>query len=330
MEIIEIGKDCCDLSVEESCRVLELNPRSYYRWKSGETGSGAGDRHGGGGGHNRLRPEEITVVVEYAKRNPQLHPRRIAYELEQKKILFIGKSKVAEIMKANGLHHAFDPRKKRVEIPPEDMLRSEPHRKNLVWGLDWTWVRVGTRFMFLLVVIDWYSRRIVAWSFHMTITRFEVVAVVTEAVATEEIDLLPEGALRPMVVADHGSANTAPYTAKNLDVLGLDLWLSGVGRPTGNARTERVMGTLRREELSFQEAYKDEPEAYRRISATITDYNGARPNAGNGGFAPNLVHAFGRHRLTEEREANRRLTERQRRDFWNGQQTELTPSGVVS
>ncbi|SMF31047.1 hypothetical protein, partial [Pseudobacteriovorax antillogorgiicola] len=42
-----------------------------------------------------------------------------------------------------------------------------------------------------------------------------------------------------------GSANISRYTRSNIEVQGLELWLSGVGRPTGNARTERVIGTLK-------------------------------------------------------------------------------------
>jgi putative transposase len=242
--------------------------------------------------------------------------------------VYVGKSKVAELMKSNGLNHAFDPGKRRIEIPPADMLMWEPWRANYVWGLDWTWVNVGTSFMLLLIVVDWYSRKIIAWSFNWTITRFEIVACVTDAVAAEEIDLLPEKALRPIVVADHGSANTAEYTANNLKILGLNLWLSGIGRPTGNARTERTFGTIRREELALQDAYVDEPEARRRIAATLHDYNNFRPNAGNGGFAPNAVHVHGRAKLTEERNRLRRLTENQRREYWIKQQGHA--EGVVT
>ena len=97
------------------------------------------------------------------------------------------------------------------------------------------------------------------------ITKFQVVAVITHAVATEGIDELPEGAMKPRIVADHGSANIAAYTKKNIEVQGLDLWLSGIGRPTGNARTERVTGTLKREEIKLQEQYASEAEGRSRL-----------------------------------------------------------------
>ncbi len=59
--------------------------------------------------------------------------------------------------------------------------------------------------MYLTVLIDWYSRKILADGLFHQVTSFEVVAVITDAVARDEIDLLPQGALKPLIVADHGS-----------------------------------------------------------------------------------------------------------------------------
>ena len=87
-------------------------------------------------------------------------------------------------------------------------------------------------------------------------------------------------------------------------------------QPTGNARTERVMGTLKREEINLQEEYESEEEAKRRIIAMIHDYNFYRPNQGNGGFAPNSVHHIGRHVLSQRRKEARQFTQDKRRKHW--------------
>ncbi len=100
----------------------------------------------------------------------------------------------------------------------------------------------------------------------------------------------------------------------NIEVQGLELWLSGIGRPTGNARTERVMGTLKREEIKLQEQYESEAEARSRMGAAIRDNNFRRPNSGNGGFAPNSVHYQGRRALTERRKEARQRTENRRKN----------------
>lgn len=308
-------------SVVEICRALELHPRSYYRWKSGAMAN----NHGGGGGQNKIMPLEEKRVVALVKKNPDWHCRRIAYHLEKTAKVFIGKTKVSEIMKAHGLNHPFERNPAKFVQEPEDMLLHEPWRKNYIWGMDWTWVTVDGKFMFLLVLLDWYSRKILSWGLYHQITQHQVVAVVTEAVAIERIDLLPMGSLKPYVVADHGSANAAKYTKNNIEIQGLKLWLSGIGRPTGNARTERVIGTLKREEINLQEQYANESEAKTSIGTAIWDYNFNRPNQGNGGFAPNSVHHMGRRVLMERRDRARQKAEQLRRKHW---EQGLSPSST--
>jgi len=310
LEIIKLAKDE-GIPLARAVAILELNRRAVYRWIDGSTGKRS---HGGGGGQNKIKPEEERQVLALVKRYPQMPVRRVSYELERSGQGFIGKTAVAELMKRNGLNNPF------VKYPPQkpiaEELSYEPWKANLIWGMDWTYIRVASRFFFLIIVIDWYSRKIVAWGLFPSVTRFEVVATVTDAVAREKLDQLPEDSMRPIVVADHGSANNNSYTEKNLEFLGLDLWLCGVGRPTGNARTERAFGTLRREELNFQYEYGSEPEAQRKIGHTIFDYNFQRPNQGNGGFAPAMVHQHGRSMLTRHREEARHRAELERRDHW--------------
>ena len=158
---------------------------------------------------NKITPLEEKRVLTLAKRFPQLRCRRIAYELERKGLVFIGKTRVAEILKAHGLNHEFVRGAKRQVPEPMDMLSHEPWRKNLLWGMDWTYLMICGRFWYLLVVVDWYSRKIVAWGLFPQITRFEVVACVTEAVSIEGIDQLPEGAMKPRIVADRSEEHTS-------------------------------------------------------------------------------------------------------------------------
>lgn len=304
------------------CKYLQINSRAYYRWKQ----EPAKAHHGGGGGKNKIMPLEEKRVIALAKKYPEWHCRRIAYHLEKTGRVFIGKTKVAEIMKDHGLNHPFLREKPEPIMPPEDMLLHEPWHKNLLWGMDWTWLTVNGKFMFCLVLLDWYSRKILSWGLYHQITQYQVVTVVTEAVAIERIDLLPEGQLKPFVVADHGSANIAAYTKTNIEIQGLKLWLSGIGRPTGNARTERVIGTLKREEINLQEQYATETEARYLVGKAIHDYNFNRPNQGNGGFAPNSVHHHGRYELMKRRERARQKAEELRRRHWEQKESSSAES----
>jgi len=299
-------------SLATICEYLQIHPRSYYRWRRGNLSAA----NGGGGGRNKITPLEEKRVVALAKKYPDWRCRRLAYHLEKTSKVFIGKTKVAEILKAHGLNHPFEQKPPRPFIEPADMLLHEPWKNNLLWGMDWTWVNVDGRFMFLLVLLDWYSRKILSWGLHPQITKHEVVALVTDAVAIEGIDRLPADAMKPYVVADHGSANAAKYTRHNIEIQGLKLWLSGIGRPTGNARTERVIGTLKREEINLQEQYANETEGKESIKNAIWDYNFNRPNQGNGGHAPNSVHHAGRSELMKRRARARQKAEELRRMHW--------------
>jgi putative transposase len=266
---------------------------------------------------NKVQPLEEEKVLQHVKKNPEKRCRRIAYELEKEETVFIGKSKVAQIMKANNLNHPFVrgyPKKEYKE--PEDLLLHEPWKKNLLWGTDWSWVNVEDRFMYLVILLDWYSRLIVSWGLFPQVTSQIVTSVITDAIAKQGIDFLPEGAMKPRIVADHGSANTSQHTKYAIEVQGMELWLSGIGRPTGNARTERVIGTLKHEEINLQECYTSEKEAQTRIGKAIVDYNMNRPNQGNGGFAPASVHAYGRKLLWERRRKARQTSQDERRQFW--------------
>lgn len=302
------------MSFEQACSILELNPRAVYRWKNGATKS---VHHGGGGGRNKITPLEEKRVVALSKKFPDFKCRRIAYELERKSLAFVGKTTVAEILLKHGLNHEFIRGKKKEVVIPAELLLHEPWAPNLLWGMDWTYLKIAGAFWFLLVIVDWYSRKIVAWGLFPQITRFEVVATLTDGIAAENIDKLTPGVLKPRIVADHGSANIAAYTRQNIEVQGLELWLSGIGRPTGNARTERTIGTLKREEINLQEQYPDEKDGRTRIGKAIQDYNFRRPNAGNGGFAPCSVHILGRKYLNERRKNARQITHARRRNFWD-------------
>ena len=70
-------------------------------------GVGGGATAGGGGGRNKITPLEEKRVVALVRKFPEWHCHRVAYYLERTSKVFIGKTKVAEIMKAYGLNHPF-------------------------------------------------------------------------------------------------------------------------------------------------------------------------------------------------------------------------------
>jgi len=115
-----------------SCEHLQVHPRPYYRWKRGNLSAA----NGGGSGRNKITPLEEKRVIALAKKWPDWRCRRLAYHLEKTSKVFIGKIKVAEILKAHGLGHPFERMPHRPFIEPPDMLLHEPWKRNLLWGMD--------------------------------------------------------------------------------------------------------------------------------------------------------------------------------------------------
>ena len=133
-------------AVTEICKTLEISTRAYYRWISGETNK---DCHGGGGGNNKITPLEEKRVVAFALKNPEMRCRRIAYELERRAVVFIGKTRVAEILQKYGINHEFVRKPKVEKKIPAEMLIHEPWRKNLLWGTDWTYLKIAGKILVL-------------------------------------------------------------------------------------------------------------------------------------------------------------------------------------
>lgn len=132
-----------------------------------------------------------------------------------------------------------------------------------------------------------------------------------------------------LALLDHGSTNISKQTRANVEVQGLELWLSGIGRPTGNARTERVIGTLKHEETKLQPEYSSEDEAHSRIKRAIEDYNFRRPNSGVGGFASNTVHHMVRSALCERRAQDRQNAREMRINYWKQESRTTVITGLT-
>jgi hypothetical protein len=73
---------------------------------------------------------------------------------------------------------------------------------------------------------------------------------------------------------------------------------------------------LRDAELNLRWTYAIFDEARTSIGPVITDYHQRRPNMGNGGFTPALVHCFGRKKLAEQRELLKQKAQKRRHRAW--------------
>jgi putative transposase len=147
------------------------------------------------------------------------------------------------------------------------LLRSvSAQRPNHIWGIDITYIRLHQGWMYLVAILDWYSRYIVSWALDQTLQAGFVLEAVEAAlaVATPEI-----------CNSDQGSHFTSPHYAALLRGAGVRVSMDGKGRALDNIFTERLWRTITYEEVYLHE-YASPREARAGLSAYIRFYNHER------------------------------------------------------
>lgn len=153
---------------------------------------------------------------------------------------------------------------------------------NQVWGIDITYCGTPTGFMYLVIVIDWYSRFLVSWSMSNTMQSDLVVRAVQEATRKHGA---PE-----IMNSDQGSQFTSrEYIACIKAYESIKISMDGKGRAKDNARTERFFRSYKWERL-----YLFYPETVRELKQMtrnyMNHYNWRRPHQSLGDQTPASVY----------------------------------------
>ena len=152
-------------------------------------------------------------------------------------------------------------------------------RPNQVWAADITYLPMARGFLYLVVIMDWYSRYVVAWRLSNTLEADFCVDALTEA-------LQPGG---PEVFnTDQGSQFTSQEFTRILQDHEVKITMDGKGRYADNIFVERLWRTVKYEEV-YLKAYADATEARRELGAYFRFYNGQRPHQALGYRTPREV-----------------------------------------
>lgn len=139
---------------------------------------------------------------------------------------------------------------------------------NHVWGIDITYIRLHRGWMYLVAIIDWYSRYVLAWELDQSLEIAFVLAAVRQAL----------GEATPVIMnSDQGSHFTSPAYIDLLRSAGVQISMDGKGRATDNIFTERLWRSLKYEEVYLHE-YASPREAREGINRYLTFYNTRRPH----------------------------------------------------
>lgn len=283
---------------------LGIPRATYYRWKKRAGGSANAPRQTGA-----LLPEERQRIEAVKAAHPEYRHRRIQGVL-QAEGHYVSASTVYLHLKQRGQVEPYHRREAPWKHP-----RYEIRHRNLLWGGDWTKVSMGYVRWYLLTIIDYFSRYLIAFAVVPTVTASQVQAVYREGLRAQGIPL--GAAQKPQFRVDRGSPNTAWVTQAFFQDLAADLSFARVRRPTDNAITERFYGTLKQEEIYLVGNYPDPRSAQEEIGRSIDNYNYCRPHQALLNFTPAYVHQLNnKTHLLQERQALKQAARERRRTYW--------------
>lgn len=224
------------------------------------------------------------AVLERMKKIQTDHPfwgyRRITAWLQHREGICINRKKVYRLMKDNGL---LQTKNKHREPRP---MRSKPQatRPDQVWGIDMTkFMLNGIGWIYLVLIIDWYTKKILAWDISLRSRSQEWRDVLNMAVLNQ----LPDGSrgMEVGLVSDNGSQPTSVAFMKDCKTLGINQIFTSYNNPKGNADTERVMRTLKEEKIWLNE-WPSLEEARTGIADAVKFYNELYPHSALGYSSP--------------------------------------------
>ena len=255
-----------------------------------------------------LTPEERKKIEDMKENHPDVRHRQIQ-GLIQGMGLYVSPSSVYQHLKSLGKVEPYERRPS-----PWDVPRYEPRQKNMLWGTDWSRLKIGWLRWYLLAVIDYFSRVIVSFDIVPSVNAGHIKRVYQGGLKAEEISL--KGPL-PELRVDRGSPNTAYVTREFFEMMGAELSFSRVNRPTDNARTERFFGTVKQEEIYVTGNYPDELTARGEIGRYIHHYHHVRPHQGLWNFTPAYVHQVNnKSHILDELNRLKQESREKRRAYW--------------
>jgi transposase InsO family protein len=158
-------------------------------------------------------------------------------------------------------------------------------RPDEAWGADLTYVRLGDGFCYLAVVLDLYSRKVVGWDLARSLEADGALRALEQALARRQppADWIHH--------SDRGVQYACHAYVNRLQAAGARISMCATGEPKENAVVERVMRTLKEEEIDLQE-YRSFPEAQREIGRFIEEvYNRKRLHSALGYRTPSECEA---------------------------------------
>ncbi len=198
----------------------------------------------------------------------------------------VGRRHVATLMKRMGIEAIY--RRKNTSRPhPEHQIypyllrRLQIDRPNQVWATDITYIPMARGFVYLVAVIDWYTRKVLSWRLSNTLTTDFCVEALEEAFVKYGP---PE-----IFNTDQGSQFTSLEFTSVLKDRGVRISMDGKGRWRDNVFVERLWKSVKYEEV-YLHAYDTVSAARAGLTRYFQFYNTRRPHTALDRRAPDAVY----------------------------------------
>lgn len=225
----------------------------------------------------RLLDEQYLVTPFYGIRRMTVWLQQRGYQVNHKR--------VARLLRTMGLQAIYPkPRLSQAgvghKIYPYLLKGLAITRPNQVWSADITYVRLRHGFVYLVAVMDWFSRYVLAWEVSVTMdSNFCVTA----------LEWALEGQRPEIFNSDQGAQFTSLEFTERLQRREIRISMDGRGRAMDNIFLERLWRSVKYEEVYLKD-YRDVPEAIVSLGDYFRFYNLERPHQSLGYRTPKAVY----------------------------------------
>jgi putative transposase len=197
----------------------------------------------------------------------------------------VNRKRIGRLMRRMGLE-AIYPKPNLNRPNPEHrvypyLLRGlEITRPNQVWSTDITYVRLEKGFVYLVAILDWYSRKVLSWRLSNTLDTAFCLDCLEEALSQGQPEIFN---------SDQGCQFTSQAFTGRLEAAGIRISMDGRGRALDNIFVERLWRSVKYEEI-YPGVYRTVADALLGLTRYFIFYNQARPHQALGYATPSEVY----------------------------------------
>jgi putative transposase len=258
-----------ELSIRRQCALIGLNRATFYAVPAGETA---------------FNLQLMRVIDEQYLRTPFYGYPKMTAELRRQGYT-VNRKRVARLMQKMGLQAVF-PRQKLSQPAPghkiypyllRDLTITQP---NQVWSADITYIPLVQGFMYLVAILDWYSRYVLAWRLSNTLEGAFCLAALDEALQHSQPTIFN---------TDQGAQFTALAFTGRLTDAQIRISMDGRGRALDNIFIERLWRSVKYEDI-YLKNYMAVPALTSGLHDYFQFYNYERPHQSLDYRVPAEVH----------------------------------------